>query len=114
MQNPFLLDTISEHKRQIVRNFGEKTWQETFNKFEKTNDLKVFENAVKSQNSTQNFNKNINLQIPNENANLKNSRHSELSQESEESHKNLQNSAGNANSENNITNPQENGNDFKM
>ena len=79
---------------------GEKTWQETFNEFEKTNDLKVFENALKSQNSTQNFNKNINLQIPNENANLKNP--------------NLQNSTGNANSENNITNSQENGNDFKM
>ena len=85
----FLVDTISEHKRQIVRNFGEKTWQETFENFQKTNDLKVFENALKSQNSTQNFNKNINLQIPNENANLKNS-------------------------ENNITNPQKNGNDFKM
>ena len=72
----FLLDTISKHKRQIVQNFGEKTWQETFENFQKTNDLKVFENALKSQNS-------------NENANLKNS-------------------------ENNITNPQENGNDFKM
>ena len=72
----FLLGDICEHKRQIVQKFSEKTWQETFNKFEKTNDLKVFENALKSQNS-------------NENANLKNS-------------------------ENNITNPQENGNDFKM
>ena len=72
----FLLDTICEHKRQIVQNFGEKTWQETFENFQKTNDLKVFENAVKSQ-------------IPNENVNLKNS-------------------------ENNITNPQKNGNDFKM
>ena len=96
----FLLGDISKHKRQIVRNFGEKTWQETFNKFEKTNDLKVFENAVKSQNSTQNFNKNINLQISNKNANLKNP--------------NLQNSAGNANSKNNATNLQNLNNDFKM
>ena len=83
----FLLDTICEHKRQIVQTCGEKTWQETFENFQKTNDLKVFENAVKSQ-------------ISNENVNLKNT--------------NLQNSAGNVNSENNITNPQENGNDFKM
>ena len=66
------LDIISDYKRQIVQKFGEKTWQETFENFQKTNDLKVFENAVKSQISTQNFNKNINLQIPNENANLKN------------------------------------------
>ena len=83
------LDIISDYKRQIVRNFGEKTWQETFENFQKTNDLKVFENALKSQIQTQNFNKNINLQISNENANLKNS-------------------------ENNITNPQKNGNNFKM
>ena len=89
---------------------GEKTWQETFENFQKTNDLKVFENAVKSQIP----NENANLKNTENNANLKNSRHSELSQESEESHKNLQNSTGNANSENNITNPQENGNDFKM
>ena len=79
------LGDICEHKRQIVRNFGEKTWQETFENFQKTNDLKVFEDAVKSPLSQQN----ANLQISNENANLKNS-------------------------ENNITNPQENGNDFKM
>ena len=90
------LGDISKHKRQIVQNFGEKTWQETFENFQKTNDLKVFENALKSPLSQQN----ANLQIPNENANLKNT--------------NLQNSAGNVNSENNITNPQENGNDFKM
>ena len=55
-----------------MQKFDEKTWQETFENFQKTSDLKVFENALKSQNSTQNFNKNINLQIPNENANLKN------------------------------------------
>ena len=41
------LGDICEHKRQIVQNFGEKTWQETFENFQKTNDLKVFENAVK-------------------------------------------------------------------
>ena len=92
----YYLDIISDYKRQIVRNFGEKIWQETFNKFEKTNDLKVFENAVKSPLSQQN----ANLQISNENANLKNP--------------NLQNSAGNANSENNATNLQNLNNDFKM
>ena len=109
----FLLGDISKHKRQIVQKFDEKTWQETFENFQKTNDLKVFENALKSQIPTQNFNKNINLQISNENANLKNSRHSELSQESEESHKNLQNSA--KNTENlQIPNPQDLGNDNKM
>ena len=90
------LGDICDYKRQIVQNFGEKTWQETFENFQKTNDLKVFKNAVKSPLSQQN----ANLQISNENANLKNP--------------NLQNSAGNVNSENNITNPQENGNDFKM
>ena len=31
----FLVDTISEHKRQIVQKFGEKTWQETFENFQK-------------------------------------------------------------------------------
>ena len=85
MQNLSFLGDICEHKRQIVQKFGKKTWQETFNKFEKTNDLKVFGNAVKSPLSQQN----ANLQISNENVNLKNS-------------------------ENNITNPQKNGNDFKM
>ena len=85
MQNLSFLGDICEHKLQIVQNFDEKTWQETFENFQKTNDLKVFENAVKSPLSQQN----ANLQISNENVNLKNS-------------------------ENNITNPQENGNDFKM
>ena len=88
----FLLDTISKHKRQIVQKFGEKT----FENFQKTNDLKVFKNAVKSPLSQQN----ANLQISNENANLKNP--------------NLQNSAGNVNSENNATNLQNLDNDFKM
>ena len=92
----YYLDIISDYKRQIVRNFGEKIWQETFENFQKTSDLKVFENAVKSPLSQQN----ANLQISNENANLKNT--------------NLQNSAGNVNSENNATNLQNLNNDFKM
>ena len=79
-----------------LQDFSEKTWQETFSKFEKTNDLKVFENAVKSQNS----NENVNLKNSENNANLKNP--------------NLQNSAGNVNSENNATNLQNLNNDFKM
>ena len=84
----YYLEIISGYKRQIVQEFGEKTWQEIFEKFQKTNDISVFENVVKSQIS--------------ENANLKNFENL-----------NLENSA--KNTENlQIPNPQDFSNDNKM
>ena len=84
----YYLEIISGYKRQIVQEFGEKTWQEIFEKFQKTNDINVFENVVKSQIS--------------ENANLKNFENLNL-ENSAKNTKNLQ-----------IPNPQDFSNDNKM